>query len=455
MRSVSRREFLKRSRAGGLGVAAGVMLLPRAESARAAPAAERITVAVVGVRSRGQVLAAALAQRADCRVAYLCDADSRLLASRAETIAKIQDGRQPACVRDFRKALDDRSVDALVIAMPDHWHCLATIWACQAGKDVYVAAPLSHDAWEGRKAVEAARKYKRIVQVGMESRSIPHATAAREYIREGKLGQIHLCRVFDQKGQSNFPAEPDSEPPAGLDWDAWNGPAPEAAYNVNCQNHWHGYWRYSGGDMAIDGIHQLDLARWLCGVEYPRSVYAVGGRFASQGDNETPDTLAVTYEFEQLVMTFALTLYTPYMQKISPAVRNGDVFPYWPQNASRVEIYGSEGVMCIGPQGAGWQVFVRPRREQPVDAEHRWGHLPDPEHLDNFLQCVRSRNTPNADVEEGHRSALLVHYANMSLRTGGNKLLIDPQTEQVRDNEQAMKFFRRAYRKPWAIGERV
>jgi predicted dehydrogenase len=447
---LDRRDFLRRSKAAGLGLTAGLSMLPGIVPARADGANQRIVLAVLGVRNRGHALATEFAQRSDCRVACLCDADSSLLASRAESVAKVQGGRAPSCVQDFRKALDDRSIDALVIATPDHWHCLAAVWACRAGKDVYVAAPLSHNAWEGRRLVEAARKHQRIVQVDLASRSVPYAHTAKQYLAEGKLGKIHLCRVFAQKGQSNFPARPDGPPPAGLDWDAWNGPAPAAAYNVNYQNNWQGFWRFSGGEMAVDGIHQLDLARWLCGLEYPASVYAAGGRFDAPGANQTPDTLVATYQFDKLLMTFELTLYTPYMLKISPAVRNGDLFPYWPQHAARIEIYGSEGVMLVGPHGTGWQVYARPRREQPTLVGRTYGHPPGPEHQEDFVQSIRKRKLPSADVEEAHRSALLVHYANMSLRSGERKLAVDPRTEHV-DDAEAMKFFRPEYRPPWVI----
>ena len=142
---------------------------------------------------------------------------------------------------------------------------------------------------------------------------------------------------------------PDAAVPEGLDWNTWNGPAPKAPYNANCQNNWHGYWKYSGGNAAVEGIHQLDLARWLCGLDYPKSVTSPGARFDTPGANETPDTMVSVFEFDNLLMTFELTLTTPYMTRISQAVRNGDVFPYWPQCGSRVEIYGSEGVMIIGP----------------------------------------------------------------------------------------------------------
>ncbi len=407
-------------------------------------------MAVVGLRTRGLVLATAFAQRADCHMAYLCDADSSLMASRIDSVAKSQGGVAPKFVQDFRKALDDAAVDALVVATPDHWHCLATIWACEAGKDVFVTSPLGHNPWEGRRAVEAAQRRQRIVAADLACRSSSYGQTAKAYIDSGKLGKIHFCRVLEQTGQSNFAAVPDAAAPQGLDWNAWNGPAPEAAYNVNCQDNWHGFWRYSGGNAAVEGVHQLDLARWLCGLEYPKSVTTRGTRFNAPGANETPETMVTVFEFDHVLMTFELTLNTPYMTRITQAVRDGDVFPYWPQCGSRVEIYGSEGMMIVGPHGTGWQVFARPRHEQPTLVERGWGKPVDQEHQQNFVDSVRTRKRPNADVEEAHRSALLVHYANMSYRTGGQRLAVDAKTEAV-DSPEAMKLFRREYRRPWAI----
>ncbi len=448
---MDRRDFLHRSKAAGLGVAAGLTILPKAASVWGAPANERLSLAVVGLRNRGLVLATAFAQRADCRIAYMCDVDSNLQASRTDSVAKAQGGATPKFAQDFRTALDDRSVDAVVVATPDHWHCLATIWACEAKKDVFVAAPLSHDPWEGRRTVETARKHERIVAADLACRSSSYGQSAKKYIESGKLGKIHFCRVHEQTGQSNFAALPDAAVPDGLDWNAWNGPAPNNPYNANCQNNWHGYWKYSGGNTAVEGIHQLDLARWLCGLDYPKSVTAQGAGFDTPGANETPETMVSVFEFDNLLMTFELTLSTPYMTRISQAVRNGDVFPHWPQCGSRVEIYGSDGMMIVGTHGAGWQVFARPRHEQPTLVERGWGKPVDPDHQQNFVESVRNRKPPSADVEEAHRSTLLVHYANISYRTGGQRLHIDAKTEAV-DSPAAMKLFRRSYRKPWVVG---
>ncbi|HYW81115.1 MAG TPA: Gfo/Idh/MocA family oxidoreductase, partial [Thermoguttaceae bacterium] len=218
--------------------------------------------------------------------------------------------------------------------------------------------------------------------------------------------------------------------------------------------HWHHLWNYSGGDGANDGVHQLDLARWLVGVDVPKSVYSTGGRFEGEGSAETPDTQIATYDFDDLVMTFELTLYTPYMLKTDGEIRQTDMFPYWPQNATRIEIYGTDGVMYVGRHGGGWEVYVRPQSRKPVVAASQFGRFPDPEHKANFVQSIRSRKLPNADVLEGHRSALLVHYANISYRLGGEKLVIDAN-EQFVDNPEAMEHFRREYRKPWVIEDEV
>ena len=450
-----RREFLRRSKISAFGMAAGTILLRDAKSVRGAPANDRVVLAIVGCHGRGNMIAQGFARREDCRMAYLCDVDTNLFESRRKWLAACQGGQEPQCVPDFRKMLEDQSVDAVLIATPPHWHSLATIWCCQAGKDVYVEKPQSHNCWEGRQAVKAARKYDRVVQIGMQNRSAPYLFAAKKYLDEGKLGQVHLCRVFNQKGEPNFPVTPDSDPPAGFDWDMWNGPAPEHPYNEMLRRNWRQLWRYCGGDMTYDGIHQVDIARWLCGVQYPKTVHSSGIRYQRDGGAETPDTQITTLEFDDLTMTFEMTLFTPYMLKADSGIRDSDLFPHWPQNTERVELYGTEGMMVVGRMGAGWQVYVRPKSRQPVVKEQMYGRFPDPPHQDNFIQCVRSRQRPNADIEEGHLSTLLVHYAMISGRIGGQKLAIDPVTEGFVGNAEAMEFFKRQGREPWLVPEVV
>ena len=360
--SINRRSFLAKSPKAGLGLAAGITLLSNPRSVRAAPANEKIVLGIIGVGGRGPNLARGFNERDDCTIGAIADVKASLLESRAAEIAKNQNGQMPAVHEDFRKILDNKSIDAVVIATPDHWHALATIWACQAGKDVYVEKPPTHNCWEGQKMIEAARKYDRIVQCGFQNRSAPYNLAAKQYIDDGKLGDIHLCRIYNQKPPwGNCPVVVDSQTPAGLNWDMWNGPASEHPYNKSLHKCWHHQWHYSGGDMANDASHQIDLARWLLGVKYPKTVYSTGGRFAEQSAAETPDTQIAVFDFEKLLISFELTLFAPYILKTDSGVRDNDMFPYWMQNATRIEIYGTEGMMVVGRHGGGWQVFVRPK----------------------------------------------------------------------------------------------
>ncbi len=454
MAKTTRRRFLQATTTTGLAAAASGTVATRARKARAVAANDRIVLGIVGLRGRGSALGPGFAERDDCEVAYLADVDTSFFGSRSKAIEDVQ-GRAPKTVDDLRRVLDDKAVDAIVVATPDHWHALATIWGCQAGKHVYVEKPVSQTPWEGRKMVEAARRYKRVVQVGTQNRSAPYNFKAKQYIDSGKLGRIHMARVYNQKHWSNAQPVPDSRPPESLNWEMWCGPAPLDPYNRNLHNVWNHFWRYSGGDIINDGVHQMDLCRWLIGRDYPKSVYSLGGRFAEQGVLETPDTQVAVFDFDDLVMTFELTLYTPYMLKTDPGVRNNDMIPYWPQNATRIELYGTEGLMVIGRHGGGWQVFHRPKSRKPVVAAQEYGRFPDPEHKQNFVDAIRGDKRPNADIEEGHRSTLLCQFANISLRLGGEKLLIDPKTETFIDNDRANALLKREYRSPYVVPERV
>lgn len=446
----SRRDFLKDSTTT-IGLTGGFTLLADPKSVTATPANDKLNLAIVGCRGRGNTLARSFASRDDCEFTWFCDVDPQMYATRANGIAALQGGRMPKYAKDFRVMLEDSSVDAVIIATPPHWHTLATIWCCQAGKDVYCEKPQSHNCWEGRHGVEAARKYNRIVQIGLQNRSAPYLHAAKKYITDGRLGDINLVRVYNQKGESNFPLAENSHPPAGFDWDMFNGPAPEHAYNETLRYQWRFLWRYGGGDMHYDGIHQVDIARWLVGVDYPISVFSHGDRFDRAGAAETPDTQLSVFEFDKLMMTFDLTLNTPYMLKADHGIRDGNLFPHWPQNAERVEIYGTDAMMVVGRMGSGWQVFGRPQSRKPVLRDEMHGRFPDEPHQQDFVNSVRTRKTPNADIESGHLSTLLVHYANISYRLGGEKLTIDPATEGFVDNDRGQALLTRSYRSPWIV----
>lgn len=455
MTSLNRREFLDRTKATGLAMAAGVTILADAKSVRGNPANEKVVFGLIGAGGRGPDLANGFLRRGDCEFAYIADPNTNTLEPNAQRFAPRQGGKKPKYTDDLRKLLDDKTIDAVIVATPDHWHALATVWACQAGKDVYVEKPPTHSCWEGQKMLEAARKYKRVVQCGFQNRSAPYNIAAKKYIEEGKLGKIHFCRIYNQKPPwGNCPVVADGDPPKGLNWDIWNGPAPEHRYNQSWHHCWHHQWRYSGGDIANDASHQIDLARWLLGVEHPKTVYSSGGRFAFPAAAESPDTQVALYDFDNMLVSFELTLFGEYLLKTDGYVRDHDIFPYWMQNATRIEIFGTEAMMVVGRHGGGWQVFGRPKDRQPVVLAQQFGRFPDPEHKENFISCIRSRELPNADIAKGHVTCLMIHYGNISYRTG-EKIAIDPKTEHIIGNDKAQELFKRTYRKPYEIPEQV
>ena len=471
MTKLNRRGFLAQSNKAAAGLAAAAVFTSRTSAKPISPN-EKIVLGMVGIRGRGALHSTGFAKRNDCEIAYLADPDSRLLGTaastgymrftdpevgklpRIEAVEKLQ-GKRPKTVSDLRRMLDDKTVDAICIATPDHWHALATVWGCQAGKHVYVEKPISHTPWEGRKMVEAARKYDRVVQAGTQSRSAPYIWKAKEYIDSGKLGELYMCRVYNQKNWGNVKPVADAVTPPGLDWDLWNGPAPEHPYNFNYWEHWNHFWRYSGGDIINDSIHQMDLARWLTNKTYPKSVYSVGGRWAQEGAFNTPDTQAVTYEFDDMVMLFEMTLNTPYMILADQELRDSDMFPHWPQNSSRIEIFGAKGLMVLGRHGMGWQVFGRPKTRKPVVVAQEFGRWTDDEHKDDFFDAIRNNRKPNADIEEVHLSTLYSQYGNISYRLGGRKLVVDPKTETFTNTEEGNALLKREYRAPYVIPEQV
>jgi predicted dehydrogenase len=458
---MQRREFIKTGISSTLGFGAGLTILTEPASVRGAAANEKINMALIGCGGRGADLLhgsdyhgirqTGFQEFADVNVLYCCDAQK----ARGERAAQRSGAKH---VADMRIILDDKNVDAVICALPDHWHALAAVRACQAGKDVFTEKPASHSAWEGQKMIEAARKYKRVVQHGTQNRSAPYNKDAKNFIEEGKLGDIHLCRVFNQKREVNsFKINTGEPTPEGFDWSGWVGPAAERPYASNLHpRNWRQLWDFSAGDFANDGIHQVDLARWLIGKEFPKSAYTNGGRFTDpNSDGETPDTLVATFEYDDMLLVAEETLYSDYILKIDPEVRQTDMFPYWMQCATRIEIYGTKGLMMVARHGGGWQVFTRPKDRQPVVTAFGHGRFPDGEHKRNFLDCIRSRELPNSDIETGHRSTLLIHYATISYRLGCEKLLINQEDGTIVNNPAANKFWKREYRPPYVVPEEV
>lgn len=300
--------------------------------------------------------------------------------------------------------------------------------------------------------VEAARKYKRVVQLGTQTRSGPYTMEARKFLDAKKIGDVHLVRVRNLKLLDPVPVRPNGDPPPGVDFDMWVGPAPMKPFNPSRFHYnWHWIWDYSGGDIINDGVHQIDAARYLVGKDYPKSVWATGGKIARDDATETPDTQVVAWDFGDLVMYFELALWTPHMQKMAWIKRDTMEFPDWQFNAMTVELQGTAGMMYFERHGGGWQAWGKDDK-QIGDGN---GPHPHTAHVTNFFECVRTRGTPNADIEEGHRSTLLAQMGNISCRLGGRKLNFDAKTETFIDDPEANAYLRRECRAPWIIPESV
>jgi len=416
-------------------------------------ASDRIIIGVMGLGTRNCHLIRRFLAQPGVEIAYVCDVDTRRYKDGLAATGDLQ-ARKPKAVQDFRHMLDDDHVDVILNGAGAHWHSLGTILACQAGKDVYVEKPCSHDIYENRKMVEAARKYERVVQVGSQNRSAQYIMNAIEYLRAGKLGTVNLVRVLNMLGK-RAPSKAPYHPmpiPSELDYDMWCGPAPKRPYNPDrTTESWRYFWDYSGSDS--ESVHQVDVARWVVGQDFPRSVRATGGLYYPDANAELPDTLIATYEYEDLTLVFELTWWTPNMIKTSWEIRDSDQFPQWDFNGTKVEVYGSDGKMVIGRHGGGWQVWGPNGEEGPSE----YGRHPLDAHVKNFLSCVHSRNRPNADVEIGHISQSIVHMAYISYRLGGRSLEFDAATETFIDDEEANQLLGRPNRgrAPWKIPEQV
>ena len=449
MKSMNRRGFLRNS----IGAATTFTILSRNT---ASAAQNTVVLGIMGVGGRGRALLTSLVKRPDIKIKYICDADSRSYGPAAEIVMEGHEYR-PKFVQDFRKMLDDPEVDAIVIATSDRWHALATIMACQAGKDVFVEKPLSLSIWDGRKMVEAARKYRKVVQVGTQSRSAPYTQKAADYIRSGKLGEVYLARVFLMQQSPPIQVAKVQPVPESVDYDLWCGPSPMLPYRPG-RWFWR-LWDFYVGYIMADMIHQVDLARCLIGKEYPDTVCNAGGVYHFDDGREQPDTQFATFEFGKLTLLFEASLWSPYMHRIVH-LQDKTKFPDWPFSATKIEICGSKGFMCFGRHGGGYQVFEgdpRIRQSKAVVSEPatlKFGSIIDA-HFEDFVDCIRTRKKPKADVEEVHYSMTLCHLANISYRVGNRKLAFDAGTERFVNDTEADKYLKANYRKPWVVPEKV
>lgn len=442
MSSLTRKEFLKTSALGG-----GALLFARsllgAQSAPVPSAAPRVRsandevrLAIVGVNGMGADLIPQFTKVPGAKIVALCDCDQQVLARRAAQMEK--DHNKVDTFVDFRNVLERPDIDAVAVATPNHWHALMTVWACQAGKDVYVEKPISHSVWEGRKAVEAATKYKRIVQTGTQNRSAKELQEAHEYIRSGKLGKVLWARGLCYNRRDSLGKTSGPQPiPSHVNYDLWSGPAPLTPSRRNgprggtVHYDWHWFWDFGGGDISNQGIHQMDICRWFLDEPgLPPTVVTVGGRVGYRDDGETPNTMITVLGYEKAPLIFevrglparpgmrAMDAYRGARTGVVIQCENGYFAPGETGGGAVYDNQGKRIAQFIGPGGGA--------------------------HHQNFIEAVRSRNaaTLNAPLEGGHMSSSLGHLANISYRIGREKTNAEIRAE-LSSNPHALEAFTR------------
>ena len=406
--------------------------LATAAAGKAVAANDKVNIGMIGVGGRGRGLTRTYLGLDHANVTHICDADQASL-ERAQAEITNAGAKRAKETNDMRHLFDDPEVDAVVIATPDHWHAPATILACNAGKDVYVEKPPSHNIREGRLMIDVARRNKRIVQVGTQSRSRRSTVEAVDFIKSGAIGEVLMAKAWDIQLRDDIGHKEDSPVPEGVDYDTWLGPAPWIPFNANRFHYnWHWHWHFGTGDAGNDGVHQLDIARWALGKTYPKHVSGMGRKVFFKDDQQTPDTQNITFDYGDKALIWEMRIWNPYgMNDVGNAVG----------------VYGTEGKVHIGRWNGKWgyKVFDRggalSRHEDTGDA--------DTPHMQNFLDCVRSRKTPNCDIGVGHLSALHSHLANIVSRTGRN-VHFDQETETIVSDPEANLYVKRAYRTHWS-----
>ena len=411
------------------------------------PASERIQVGCVGVGGRASFLLRAFASQKDVDIVALADIDSRRLPQAVETVKQIN-GRVPASHGDFRRLVDNPDIDVLVVGTPDHWHAIPTILGCLAGKDVYVEKPDGHNMEEGKRMVAAMRKNDRVVQMGTQARTSSHFQQAIDYIKTGKLGTVLVAKAWESARQGSIGKPKDSSPPEGVDYDMWLGAAPLRPFN---EKRFHGNWRwffdYGSGDLGNDGVHRIDFARWALSTAVeaegstlpamPRRISALGGKWYFDDAQEWPDTLQCNYEYAASeggpgrLLTYEMKIWTPYS--------------YYGEGEGAI-LYGDQGYLILGNRR--WRAY-QGRDELVAEGS---GNNDGISHVRNFLDCVKSRKKPNADLETvGHPTSILCHSANVAWKLG-RQVELDPETELFVGDEEANELRTRpVYRKPWLL----
>lgn len=442
---MSRRDFSRRL----IGAAAAGAAFGATIPSSVLGANDRILMAVAGVNGRGRNHIQEWCKIPGVEITWIIDPDTRLYPEIEKMVVELQ-GKKPKFTTDIRKALEDKNLTAVSTATPDHWHALAAIWACQAGKHVYAEKPLSHTIWEGQKMVEAARKYNRVVQCGMQNRSIYGVRKAIEFLHSGELGEIYMAKGLCYKPRNTIGHKPNAPVPPGLDYDLWLGPALWRPYNPQYVHYnWHWFWDFGCTDLGNQGPHQMDIARWgMNKHEMPQKIKCVGGKFAFIDDQETPNTQLATFEYAdgKIIQFEVRGLYT----NADDGIRIGNLF------------FGTKGWMHLN--GDKWYTYFGFNNE-PGPKYEGGGDVADPNnlagaggsaHFLNFIEAVRAGNWMllNGDVEEGHRSTVMCHLANISYRLG-RELRFNDRTYRFVGDEEANSYLTKEYRYPFVVPDKV
>jgi len=427
MSNHNRRNFLTTSAAA----ASSALILnssTQAQTETTAAGRKPVRMLVMGVNGRGKQLIKGFLSFDHVEIAYTADPDKNVTSSAVKMVTD-RGREEPKVIDDFREVLDRDDWDVLVCAAPDHWHSLATILACEAGKDVYCEKPVSHNVIEGRRAVDAARKYKRVVGTGTQRRSGADFQKAIETVKSGRLGDVNMARCWINSTRPNIGYKEVTEPPSSLDFNLWAGPGPGNDYKENLiPYHWHWRWDYGTGECGNNGIHALDIARWGMGIDAPTRISCGGGKYFFDDDQETPDTQLAQFDFDDGVIQWEHRTWC----------RRGIE-----DSSFGIAFYGSEASLILG--SSGYKIY---RGTKEIDKEP--GAERELAHLGNFLDCLETREQPNADVEINHRSTSMCHLANIAWRTQ-KTLQWDGEKEQITNDVEANQLLGRTYRKGFEL----
>jgi len=439
MQKSERRTFLKAAGAGTVAFGLSSQL------AKAKDSNDKLTIGVIGTGGMGSNHTRELSGRKDVDVVYVCDVDRSRL-DKAAKIVEERSGKAPKAVADLRQVLDDKTVDAVYIATPDHWHTPAAILALDADKHVYVEKPCSHNIREGRLLVDAAEKSGKVLQVGTQSRSAPFLIEAFQRLHAGEIGEVLVAKAWNSQRRGSIGKTQPSKPPANLDYDLWLGPAPLVAYRSNMlPGIWRWWYDFGCGDIGNDGVHDIDVALWGLQVDsHPTQATCFGGKYFFDDDQQFPDTQYAVFEYpvdgkpdgrkKQLI--FEQRIWSPYVQE---GYENGAAF------------YGTKGILLVG-HSTGWRMYGE-RNKLIAESE---GRPTLAHHYENFFACIREgQSSTNASATIGHRAATIVHLANIAARTG-LALHFNPTKEQIVNDEKANSLVRRKYREEhWAVPRNV